>query len=119
MTINYDKQKQALEEEKVLLEKEMAEIGRKNPDNPKDWEALPTEENISFADENVVADKIEDYEDNAAIINTLENRYNDIKTALKKIEDKTYGLCQVCEKEIDEERLTANPSAMTCREHMA
>ena len=118
MTINYDKYKKALEEEKVLLEKEMSEVGRKNPDNPKDWEALPAEENISLADENVTADKIEDYEDNAAILNTLENRYNDIKVALEKIKNKTYGLCQVCHKEIDEERLTTNPSSETCREHM-
>ncbi|MBI2086800.1 MAG: TraR/DksA C4-type zinc finger protein [Candidatus Zambryskibacteria bacterium] len=53
-----------------------------------------------------------------AIVNTLETRYNDIKSGLDKIEHGTYGLCQICGKEIETDRLEANPSARTCIEHM-
>jgi DnaK suppressor protein len=37
-----------------------------------------------------------------------------IETALKRIEDKTYGLCQDCEEPIPEKRLLSNPYFQTC-----
>jgi RNA polymerase-binding transcription factor DksA len=118
MTLDTQHFKQKLEEEKRTLEKELVRVGRKNPDNPSDWEAVPAERDVSLADENTVADAISDYEDNNAILNTLETRYNDIRSGLDKIEKGVYGFCQVCKKEIEEERLEANPAARTCREHM-
>ncbi|MEK7147913.1 MAG: TraR/DksA C4-type zinc finger protein [Patescibacteria group bacterium] len=120
MTIDYDHFKKKLEAEKKVLEKEMAKVGRINPDNPGDWEARPALEDrdISSADENTVADSIEEFDDNTAILNTLEKRYNDIKSGLDKIKHGVYGICQVCEKEIEVERLEANPSARTCKEHV-
>ena len=120
MTIDYDHFKKKLEAEKKVLEKEMAKVGRINPDNPGDWEARPALEDrdVSSADENTVADSIEEFDDNTAILNTLEKRYNDIKSGLDKIKHGVYGICQVCEKEIEVERLEANPSARTCKEHV-
>ena len=118
MAIDYEHFKKKLEAEKAILEKELGEVGRRNPDNPSDWEAVPTSKDTSQADENITADNIEDYEENAAIVNTLETRYNDVKKSLDKIKDGTYGICQVCGEEISRERLEANPSASTCRKHM-
>lgn len=118
MTIDYEHFKKKLEAEKKLVEKELEEVGRRNPDNPSDWEATPIDRDSSQADENTVADSIEGYEDNVAIVNTLEARYQDLKSALDKIKHNTYGVCQVCGEEIDAERLEANPSARTCRKHM-
>lgn len=37
-----------------------------------------------------------------------------IETALKRIEDKTYGLCQDCNDPIPEKRLLSNPYFQTC-----
>jgi DnaK suppressor protein len=37
-----------------------------------------------------------------------------IEAALKRIEDKTYGLCQDCEDPIPEKRLLHNPHFQTC-----
>ena len=116
--IDYEHFKAKLESEKHLLEKEMSEIGRKNPDQKGDWEPLPTNRDVSGADENLAADAIEEYEDNAAIMETLEVRYNDIKSGLDKIKHGTYGVCQVCGEEIEIERLEANPSARTCMKHI-
>lgn len=120
MTIDYAHFEDKLEREKKLLEMELIKVGRKNPDNPSDWEATPVLEDrdASQADENTVADSIEEYEDNVAILKTLEDRYNDIKSGLDKIKDGNYGLCQICGKEIETDRLEANPSARTCKEHM-
>ena len=37
-----------------------------------------------------------------------------IDTALKRIEDSNYGLCQDCEEPINEKRLLSNPHFQTC-----
>lgn len=116
MDIEYFKEK--LEEELAMVEKELEEVGRKNPDNKADWEAEPAEFDIDSADESEMADKMEEYEGNTAILKDLESRYNDIKDALKKIEAGKYGLCEVCGGSIEEERLIANQAARTCKKHM-
>jgi DnaK suppressor protein len=41
-------------------------------------------------------------------------RMKDIDDALKRIEDKTYGKCEVCGEKIGQKRLTAVPYALLC-----
>jgi DnaK suppressor protein len=118
MPINTDKFKKILEEEKNTLETELSKVARQDPDNLSDWEPLPVDRDVSQADDNTVADSVEQYEDNSAITNTLVARYKDVRSGLDKIEKGVFGTCQVCKKEIDEERLNANPAARFCREHM-
>jgi len=107
-----------LREEFSLIEKELNEVGRKNPDNKADWEAEPAEMNTDSADSNETADNIEEYEGNTAVLKELEIRFNDVKDALAKIEKGTYGLCEVDGSPIEEERLIANQAARTCKKHM-
>ncbi len=114
--INYFKNK--LGEELSLVEKELENVGRKNPDNKKDWEAEPADFDTSAADDSETADKIEEFEENTAILKELEIRYNDIKDALKKIENGTYGFCEVSGEPIEKDRLEANQAARTCKKHM-
>jgi RNA polymerase-binding transcription factor DksA len=114
--INYFKDK--LEEDLVLIEKELNEVGRKNPDNKNDWEAEPADMNTDSADPNETADNIEEFEGNTAVLKELEARSNDIKDALAKIEGGTYGICEISDEPIEEERLIANPAARTCKKHM-
>jgi DnaK suppressor protein len=118
MAIDTEHFKKRLEAEMQSLESELEKVGRRNPDNPSDWEAVPNSSESDSADENITADNIEDFEDNKAIVNTLEARYNDVKSGLDKIKHGVYGLCQVCNKEIESDRLEANPAARTCKEHM-
>ncbi|HEY4479931.1 MAG TPA: TraR/DksA C4-type zinc finger protein [Candidatus Paceibacterota bacterium] len=110
--------KNRLGDELSLVEKELENVGRKNPDNTKDWEAEPADLSIDSADENETADKIEEYESNTAILKELEIRYNDIKDALAKIEKGEYGFCEVCGAPIEKDRLEANQAARTCKAHM-
>lgn len=114
--INFYKEK--LEKELVLLEKELSKLGVVTSNNQSDWTVKMPEENISPADENEVADTIDDFEINNAIINDLEINYNNIKIALEKIEKGNYGLCEIDKKQIEEERLRVNPSARTCEKHL-
>lgn len=118
MTLDTAHFQQKLEEEKADLEKELSQVARQNPDNPSDWEPKPTEHEASQADENIVADTIEEYEENTAIANSLEARFKDVRSALDKIAHNVYGKCQVCQKDIEIDRLEANPAARTCKEHM-
>ncbi|MCI0566005.1 TraR/DksA C4-type zinc finger protein [bacterium] len=110
--------KQRLLEEKAVLENELKTVGRKNPSNPADWEPTPGEIDVLRSDKNEAADAIEQYEERAAITAELENRYNNILDALKKIDENTFGICEICGGEIEEERLKANPSAKTCKKHL-
>lgn len=107
--------KEKLEEELKTLEEELKGIGRVNPDNPGDWEAVPQEMDINNADENEVADKIEMYESNSAILKQLETQYNNVKAALDRIKNGKFGICEVCGGQIEKERLEANYSATTCK----
>lgn len=118
MAIDYEYFKKKLEGEKKLVEKELEGVGRRNPDNPADWEATPPEGAVQEADETDAADNIEDFNENAAILSTLETRYNEIKAALERIANGTYGTCVVGGEEIELDRLEANPSATTCKAHM-
>ena len=115
--VNYFKDK--LAEELILIEKELNDVGRKNPDNKNDWEAEPTNLNNDHADSDETADNIEEFEGNTAVLKELEIRFNDIKDALKKIEHGTYGTCEISGEPIEEERLIANPAARTCKKHMS
>lgn len=108
-----------LEAEFQELTKELQSVGRINPANPKDWESVP--EDISReerTDYNDVADKIEGYEENTAILKDLEVRFNEVKDALDRIKNGTYGVCEVGGEPIEEDRLEANPAARTCKKHM-
>src|SRR3989344_8484766 len=108
------KNQKLIEAELEEVEAELKTIGRKNPDNPADWEALPEKMDISPADDNEVADGIEAYEENTAILKQLEIRFNELKDALKRIDAGKYGTCSVGGEVIETERLDANPAATTC-----
>lgn len=106
-----------LEEEKARLEKELSGLGRRNPSNPADWEALPPTTGQE-SDPNDAADLIEDFEANTAILKDLEIRYNNVLDALQRIEGGTYGICEVSGEAIEPERLAADPAARTCKAHL-
>ncbi|MEX0934743.1 MAG: hypothetical protein WDZ70_00250 [Candidatus Paceibacterota bacterium] len=105
--------KDRLEKEMKELIEELQDLGRINPDNPNDWEAVQEELNVLSADSNEVADKMEEYEADTATLKEVETRFNFVKRALEKIEKGTYGIDEVDGEAIPEERLRANPAART------
>lgn len=109
--------KTKLEEELRALKEEMSTVGAPNPDAPGDWQPKPEDIDIMNADPNEAADRIESQQENQAILDDLEVRYQNVTRALKKIEEGTFGICEICEKEIEEDRLEALPSARTCKAH--
>ncbi len=107
-----------LESEKKLLEDELATVGHKNPDNPLGWEATSGNMQVDTADENEVADKMEELEENELILQQLEKQLEEVDGALERLEKGTYGICEIGGDPIEKERLEASPSAKTCKKHM-
>jgi len=119
MKINLEKYKGKLEEEKRILIRELSQIGIvKNYKAPDDWQATPGDADILRTDPNEVANKIENYEGNTALVHELETRLAEVDVALEKMKKGTYGICEKGNEEIEEGRLEANPAAATCIKHM-
>jgi RNA polymerase-binding transcription factor DksA len=83
-----------------------------------DWIIRTDDIDQNETDENSQADAAEEADERVAILAELENRYRSIMLALKKIEDGTYGICEISGEQIEEGRLRANPAARTCIHHM-
>ncbi|MFA6404669.1 MAG: TraR/DksA family transcriptional regulator [Candidatus Paceibacterota bacterium] len=109
--------KQKLLAEMAIIEGELSSIGHKNPQVVGGWEATSGDMEVNSADENEMADKFEELEDNKSIVVQLENQLLDIKSALERIEKGTYGICEVCGVPIEKERLEANPSSKVSIKH--
>ncbi len=62
------------------------------------------------------ASEVEQYASNLAVTQDLEDKLMNIEAALKKIENGTYGVCEMGD-EIEEDRLRALPEARTCKTH--
>lgn len=112
-TKDFEYFKSKLLAEKQELENELASIGQKNPQHAGGWEATTGGMEVDSADENEVADKLEELEENNAIVVQLENQLNEVKAALERIEKGTYGVDEETGKPIDKKRLEAYPAART------
>ncbi len=99
-----------LKEEEKRLEQDLADIGRRSgmgrisePDFP------------SFGDkEDENAAEVALYGDNLSLEETLDRELRDVKNAIKRIADGTYGICKYCKKEITLPRLLARPESSSC-----
>lgn len=110
---------QKLAEMLARVTAELQTLGVRNPENPSDWVATPPgDEDAAEADPIDAADRVEEWDEHAATLAELEREYNDVRRALAKIEDGTYGVCEISGEPIEEDRLEANPAARTCKTHM-
>lgn len=105
--------KEKLLKEKALLQEELSGIAKQNPDNPSDWQATTGGMEVDNADENEVADLMEELDENEAVTEQLQVQLKDVEDALEKIDNGTYGICENSGQPIDRARLEANPSART------
>ena len=110
--------KKRLMDEKTVLENELKTIGHKNPHVAGGWEAEAKDMDIDSADDNEVADKMEELEEHSSILAQLDKQLEEVEAAIERIANNTYGICEVSKEPIERERLVANPSARTCLAHM-
>lgn len=83
-----------------------------------DWIIRTDNIDQTEADEISQADAAEEADERVAILAELENRYRSILHAMKKMENGTYGICEISGEPIEDGRLQANPAARTCTHHM-
>ncbi|MDP3956043.1 MAG: hypothetical protein Q8Q18_02255 [bacterium] len=123
MSIDLTTYKETLEAEKIELEARLSKLARRNPSNPHDFETTYNDEGgerqLSKPDVADRAEDIEEYETRNAIEVQLEEHYNDIEKALARIENHTFGWCEVEGEshEIEATRLELYPVARTCVAH--
>ncbi|MFN3928130.1 MAG: TraR/DksA family transcriptional regulator [Thermoflexus sp.] len=105
MVIPFDRLRRALEEEQIRLKEELAQLDARAP------------EGIGYHDH--MADDATDVMDQAtrtALRRHLELRLREVEAALRRMEEGTYGICEVCGRPIDVARLKALPFAALCLE---
>ena len=106
------KMKILLEGEKARLEKELANFAHRNTN------ASETDFNSDFPnlgekeDEN--ASEVAQFSDNLSLEDELEKALRDVESALKTIDNGTYGTCKYCGQQIDERRILARPTSTSC-----
>ncbi len=98
-----------LVEEKARLESELEEFAKKHRggDSQSDFPQLGNKE-----DEN--AAEVALFSDNLSLEQTLESALRDVKRALQRFDEKSYGICIYCNKPIDPRRLLARPTSRAC-----
>lgn len=111
--MSYEEYKIRLESELTEVIDELKTIAVENKDTG-DWVAIPAIDEINkSADENIEADAVEEWDTRLAILNQLEVRHRNIKLALEKITNGSYGICEISGEPIEIARLNANPAART------
>jgi DnaK suppressor protein len=109
--------KKRLEEERKLVENQLRSLGQKD-EVTGEWTADSGDIDQSATEPDELADRMEQQEENADEIAALQPRLQDINDALEKIETGAYGVCEVGDEPIEEERLEVNPAARTCMKHL-
>jgi len=118
-----DELKTALEKERGLLISELKTIATPDPNLKGDWDVKHSEweeDEITSKEElegGISVNESDEDMKNKALSDHSELRLKEVNDALKRIEDGTYGICQVCQREIPLERLKANPAASTDMGH--
>ena len=104
--------KQNLLSEKIRLEQELSSFSHRNQ-NPATVDYDADFPNIGDKeDEN--ASEVAQFSDNLSLEGELEKALRDVDSALKMVEQGTYGSCKYCGNVIDERRLRARPTSTSC-----
>ena len=112
MQDRFEELKTKLESQKEALAKELSSFAVKDESLENNWDAkYPNREHGNMEEE---ADEVQEYDNLLSIEHNLELRLKDVNSALEKIDNNKYGVCEKCGKEIDDERLQAYPEARVC-----
>lgn len=110
--------KTLIEAEIRMVEGELSSVAQPDPARPGEWIAKREDLDTDKADELETAEDLEEMEGHEAIVDKLEMRLHDLRHALARIKNGTYGKCEDCQKPIEAGRLSANIAASTCVAHM-
>ncbi|CAN5527570.1 MAG: TraR/DksA C4-type zinc finger protein [Actinomycetota bacterium] len=111
-----------LEEARKSLEEERVRLLSARPDLESEVEESAGGEDVSelsSVDQHPADQATETFEreKDLSILESTDEQMRDIDRALARVQDGSYGSCEVCGRPIGEERLRAKPAARLCIDH--
>ncbi len=107
-----------LTQERTEIERTLSSVGHKEKiGNTTMWEPSFPELNTLRSEQSEIADEYEEFDNRIGVETKLVSRLKEIDSALARITAHTYGTCTVGGEPIAEDRLMANPAAITCITH--
>lgn len=108
--------KKHLEKERAAAEEQLSSFATKDEGLEGDWDTkFPDPDGgVGGGALEDLAKRREEYENLLPVEFTLEKKLRNISSALKKIDQGKYGLCEKCGKKIRKARLEAIPEARFC-----
>lgn len=103
---------QKLQDELAKLEAELSNIAHRNTKASSDAYDADFPSHGDKEDEN--AAEVAQFSDNLSLESELESALKDVRSALKAIDNGSYGKCKYCHQEIDTQRLLARPTSTSC-----
>ncbi len=109
--------KNKLEKQKKDIEKQLEKFATKDKKLKGDWDTrFPRFNSNETGDASLeqAADEVEEYTTLLPIEYSLELHLKNINSALEKIKNGKYGMCEKCGSKIEDERLKAYPEVKNC-----
>ena len=118
MALDTEEARTLLVDEQTRLQQIRSSLSQEPVDGNGERAALSE---LSLADQHPadVASETFEQEKDASILDNVEEQLHDVDDALRRLDDGTYGRCEICGKDIGEERLRARPEARFCIEDQA
>ena len=113
-----DAARQRLEAERARLQDMRAGFDEEHLTDESENESVSELSSIDQHQADVGSETFEREKD-LSILEQIDSELGDVEWALKRLDDGTYGTCEVDGKPIPEERLEAMPAARLCKEHQA
>ena len=109
--------KERLEKEKVLITEGLKKFAKKDEKLTGDWDTRFPSFNGGETGGGLLekeADEVEEYGTLLPIEYAFESKLKNIDSALEKMKEGKYGICEKCGKEIEGGRLEISPEAKYC-----
>ena len=113
-----DAARQRLDEERTRLEGVRDAFSVEHLDEESEDESISELSRLDQHQADIGTETFEREKD-LSILEQIDSELGDVEWALKRLDDGTYGTCEVDGKPIPEERLEAMPAARFCVEHQA
>lgn len=113
-TTAFTKAKKQLEKEKKQLESSLLRIATKDKHLKDDYDAKYEDLGSEIFDQSMEATEVSEYDRKLSLEANLEVQLREVNRGLERIAKNTFGKCSKCNREIEEKRLLANPTAKTC-----
>jgi len=101
-----------LQDKKAQLETQLSEFATKDPNLKDDWDTKYPR--VPGGNLEEAADEVEEYSTNLHVEFSLETHLKNINSALERLAQGKYGICEKCNNAIALERLYVSPEARWC-----